>query len=241
MNEKNIYHLTFDEIDSTQEWLRKNYNHQSYENSPNLLVSTKAQTKGIGRQDREWAHSKHSLAFSFIIDPAEIIFKTPLEMAVQCALFFKLKFHLTIKLKWPNDLMKNDKKCGGIICHSVTRNKKEFIIVGIGINLNEKSESMPCQEYPSGKSSLQIEKLIENFQHNIPFDFYHYLLGNRLDDLRITEEWHKNCCHLNRKIKTHHDKNIIEGIFIGIGNQGQAILEINNQKIEIFSGEFSLT
>lgn len=238
MNEKNICHIKFDEIDSTQDWAKENYLNNLKNNTPHLLASTKSQTKGIGRQGRFWDHSEQSLAFSFVAEAAKTLTKTPLEIGIICAKFFNENYSSNIKLKWPNDLIINQKKCGGIICQSFNIENKTYILAGVGININEKNETSYCEEFQSGRSSIQLKILDEEFNHTIPAKFYNYFLNHRLNDEQILDEWVKNCCHINQAIKTHQNKNLIEGIFLGLGDEGQAILSVDNAQIEIFSGEF---
>ena len=53
------------------------------------------------------------------------------------------EFNFKIKLKWPNDIILNDKKIGGILCESKKINNVKTIVVGIGMNINEKVDDFP--------------------------------------------------------------------------------------------------
>lgn len=232
MTSPSIRHIKFDKINSTQLWLKDNA--ETYlQKSPEemLIVSCQKQEEGIGRSGNIWEHSKHSLAFSFLAPPALEISLTPLEVGILLAKYFKHKFSIKINLKWPNDLIFQDKKCGGIICHSLTyQEQNKLIAVGVGININE-------QEFYESRTSLKIPTVSPDFQHEIPFDFLHFFNSNRLTSEQILSNWKDLCSHLNRKIKTHQNRELMEGTFLGIGSKGQAILETTSGIQEIFSGD----
>ena len=50
-------------------------------------------------------------------------------------------FGLSSKIKWPNDILVNSKKISGILCESsFVKERSNFIVVGIGININLDSD-----------------------------------------------------------------------------------------------------
>jgi len=64
---------------------------------------------------------------------------------------------IKINVKWPNDLLVNGKKIAGILAQSILREKEvETLIIGIGLNINEKQSSFP-RELQDQVSSLISE------------------------------------------------------------------------------------
>lgn len=234
-----IRHIKFHKINSTQLWLKDNAE-IFLQKSPEeiLIVSCQNQEEGIGRSGHIWEHSKQSLAFSFLVPPALEISLTPLEVGVLLARYFNQKFTITINLKWPNDLILQNKKCGGIICHSLSfYQHSKLIAVGVGININEEESINDKKQYPQGRTSLRITELTPDFQHEIPLDFFHYFNSHRLDSKEILSHWKNLCSHLNHKIKTHQNNQYMEGIFLEIGEKGQAIIETTSGLQEFYSGD----
>ena len=127
-----IKHLKFEELDSTQIWLKENI--ISHLDS-NTLVSTRLQLKGTGRLGSTWNQFGASLAFSFLVAPCDPLTLTSLEIGVQIANFLISKNQEVI-LKWPNDILIKEKdgfkKVGGILSHY---HSKDILIVGVGLNL----------------------------------------------------------------------------------------------------------
>jgi len=71
----------------------------------------------------------------------------------------------TIKLKWPNDLLIGDRKLGGML--SVGDQQKQFVVVGIGINVGwAPQEAVSLSEFFSEKSPSPVE-LLENMLREI--------------------------------------------------------------------------
>ncbi len=130
----------FDSIDSTNSWLRE----QPPPQAGNLTVAiADHQTAGRGRHDREWLSAPGcslclSLAYTFR-NPPDLL--PPLTLAVGVATANALaSFGIDqVRLKWPNDLLVDGAKLGGILVESRVGRKDAdtsiTIIAGIGINL----------------------------------------------------------------------------------------------------------
>jgi len=213
-------HIHLATIDSTQNYLRDNFN------GGNVLVSTGEQTSGFGRQGKLWIHQKESLAFSFTLKPGEVATLTPLEVAVLISDFFKKIFSLELKLKWPNDLL-NEKgeKCGGILIQNIDG----VLMVGVGINL---TLGRPIKErtfYPAG--SLKITRVSVR---NLSRDIYEYILKHRLNPTIIKKSWAEKCIHMDATVQI--DK--LTGVFKGLGPMGEALV-FNGEVVSVYSGQLS--
>ncbi len=103
------------------------------------LISSEKQTKGRGTRGKNWISQKGNLFISifFEIDQKEISSSrfTILNALILRKLISKI-ISKRIKIKWPNDLIYNKKKICGILQEVITFNKKNYLIVGIGINTN---------------------------------------------------------------------------------------------------------
>ena len=130
------------------------------ENPPiakSVLVSD-YQSAGRGRIDRTFeAPPSSALLFSFYIEPKvekdEWSFLTLLAgISVREALA-TLDNKVAIEIKWPNDLLINDRKVAGMIAQSTPKG----VIIGIGINVEMSEVELPV----SGATSLSIEKFSE--------------------------------------------------------------------------------
>jgi len=219
-----MHHIHLDQCASTQEYLKNYLEEGSFQE---VIISCSEQTDGKGRQGKSWIQGSHSLAFSFSLKPNPIVSLTSLEIGVLISMFFKSKFSLDIKLKWPNDLMVQDfKKCGGILCQTY----EKYLLVGVGINLGE-------IDFSPKDLSIEIASLpIIGNQKDLPQEIYNYILQNRLSPEMTRSSWESLCAHLNREVVIENER----GFFMGIGESGELLLKTNLGIKKIFSGSLFL-
>lgn len=131
--------LSFPEIDSTNSYLKR-----EYRNLPDLTVVTADhQTAGRGRRGRAWEDDYASLPFSLLLKDDERENDASLLPLLTGAAMSDALMELGIKnaIKWPNDILIGDKKAVGILLESVYEEKREAIIIGIGVNVSQESFS----------------------------------------------------------------------------------------------------
>ncbi len=108
-----------------------------------VCVVAAEQTAGRGRLQREWVSPKNAgLYFSIILRPQFEQSVWPLltlmaAIAVHDALLDSCA--LKTDIKWPNDIMVNDKKLCGILAETVETPRGRAVVLGIGINLTKDS------------------------------------------------------------------------------------------------------
>ena len=118
------------------------------------VIATEFQSDGRGRLDRTFeAPAQSALLFSFYIKPRNqrsewgfipLIAGLSLVRAITT-----IDTAMNVSLKWPNDLIINEKKCAGIIAQTTN----EGIVIGIGLNVSMTPNELPV----STATSLAIE------------------------------------------------------------------------------------
>ncbi len=214
-----MHHIHLKETASTQQAIKE----AMTRGSQDLLVSTDHQSHGFGRQGAPWSHFDEALAFSFTLEPNETLTLTPLEIGILLAKFFKPN----VLLKWPNDLLNNrNEKTGGILCQLVG----EKIVVGIGINLisGKKEKSF---DYPVGSLFKERSQLKGNYKKLLPFEIVEHIKKNRLSSEETREIFFNYCAHRNQNVEIINGSQSISGKFVGIGENGEALLENDQGKI----------
>jgi BirA family biotin operon repressor/biotin-[acetyl-CoA-carboxylase] ligase len=104
-----------------------------------LLVSAREQTRGKGTRGREWRAGEGNIYMTVGVNrrrlPPARLALLPLELGLhvweECAARMEPSSRLLLRLKWPNDLLWQGRKAGGILVESYG----EFMLAGIGINL----------------------------------------------------------------------------------------------------------
>ena len=126
--------ISFDSIDSTNDFLRRNW--RKLNNFTICWALT--QTKGKGRNGRSWFSPKGGLWFSILFKPRKIFsdvnLYTKISSIALCKFFEKLNLEPIIK--WPNDIYIKRKKIAGILTETIFGESNVAVIVGIGVNIN---------------------------------------------------------------------------------------------------------
>jgi BirA family biotin operon repressor/biotin-[acetyl-CoA-carboxylase] ligase len=97
------------------------------------------QTEGRGRRGRHWASPRGGLWLSVLCRPAAALATELLSLRVALAVARVIEARVAtvaVRLKWPNDLMLDDRKLGGILCEARWQgDRPAWVAVGIGLNL----------------------------------------------------------------------------------------------------------
>ena len=207
-----------------------------------MVVITDQQKKGKGRRGNIWiSEPGSSLTFSFLIQPqltTDEIGLLSLLMGVAIVDGISKFAQLECQLKWPNDIIIQKKKVGGILAESKTLNNQCWVVMGVGLNVNE--QTLP-DEISDIATSLRIEKgspiqrepllafILNSFE-----SLYNQSQTNWID------QWNFHCVHLNSDITFHHGPEKIQGVFTGIDEIGQAQIKINGSLKSFPSGIIEL-
>jgi BirA family transcriptional regulator, biotin operon repressor / biotin---[acetyl-CoA-carboxylase] ligase len=123
------------------------------------LIIAEHQSAGRGRVGREWQDRPGmSLLFSVLLrpvahrDPAPGT--APLRIGLALARALRAASGVEIRLKWPNDLVVDDRKVAGILCEAATAGGEMIVVAGVGINVRQRSEDfdLPLRQ---GATSLE--------------------------------------------------------------------------------------
>lgn len=220
-----MYHTHFTTIHSTQIYLRDNLVELKSHGSE-ILVSASEQTLGIGRKGSQWDSYNNSIAMSFTMRPNRVPTITPIEIGILTSKFLKAEYDISISLKWPNDLMTSEgKKCGGIIAQYID---SETVIAGLGINLGPLPNVTVPEHYKHGLGNVSDNLMLTSQDlKNIPAKLYSHILKYRIDNLQeVQNQFNQYCFHIGAIVKIDDDGDDFEGKFIGIGKNGEALVEI---------------
>ena len=111
------------------------------------VIIAESQTRGRGRKNRHWISPAYSgIYLSAILRPRlrpDMTLQIPLIAGVAAARAIQTQTGLAPRLKWPNDIMLNGKKAGGILTEmSSDMDEVHYAILGIGLNVNTIADIM---------------------------------------------------------------------------------------------------
>ena len=233
--------LHYKEIGSTNNEAKKLINSQ--ESLPYWIIADK-QTSGRGRKDRFWDSPIGNFMGTYVLKiEGERRILPQLSFVSALAIHntimeFRPNDNYEIMLKWPNDIIVNNKKCGGILIENLSSDSNLLHTIAIGIGVNLKS-SHKHSTFPSGNLLQEFNKKIErdDFLMSMNKNILKFLSlwdnGNNYQD--ILNNWKSKAYLLNSKVAVslpNGDKK--EGIFSTIDEEGGLILLSNNGQEDIF-------
>lgn len=252
---KRIHH--YKKIKSTQQ-LALFLAETNIKNEHGTVIIADEQSEGIGRGKKKWVSPMGGLWMSLIIQPRIEIDKINMLSVISaisvCETINEI-LHLKTYIKWPNDILINDKKLAGILINtSINNNKIDYIVIGIGINIKVDIEKIklfidPNNILPSEVTSLQQEiegKRIDRLilvKHLLgKIEFYLSLLEHDKFHKKIIEIY-KNLLNTVGKRITVYQEGLkkYSGLVMDIDNTGGLILERDDRLREIiYSGEITI-
>lgn len=165
--------IHFETIDSTNTYLKENY--EKLDNF--TFVSADFQSAGRGRNNRNWKSEKgENLLFSLLIKDKALIDKFSSLSVISAFSIIKALNLEHLSIKWPNDIYYKDSKLCGILLEAVTRNEIECLIIGIGLNVNQREfvgeyKRTPTSLYQITNQSQDIRLLKDKIFNQIYSDF----------------------------------------------------------------------
>ncbi len=206
----------------------------------------KEQTAGRGREGKKWFSEKNKgLYFSLILRPSQLEF-TPLFSlmgALCCLEAIKKLFNLKIKIKWPNDLIYQNKKLGGVLGEASYKGSiLSYLILGFGINTNCNLNDFP-EELRNKVTSLKIilEREIENLKLMNAIleriDFWYKTDFSIMKSELITSINEHSIFKKGENLKLKTTRALLEGKYEGIDKNGALLLYSKGKKMKIYSGQ----
>jgi BirA family biotin operon repressor/biotin-[acetyl-CoA-carboxylase] ligase len=209
------------------------------------VIISEEQTQGKGTKGRSWySVRKKGLYLSVILYPSRpdiSLLSLVTGLAASDAILFSLD--IKISLKWPNDLVWEGKKVGGILCESgYLGNRVNYAILGMGLNINHERGDFP-EEIRQQAVSLKLitekdideERLLGNLWQTLNHWYGQFLLKRREGIVNAFQK--KSVLALGREVTVDMDGEKISGIYRGINPQGGLILESEGEKKILFSAE----
>ncbi|GLZ89611.1 bifunctional ligase/repressor BirA [Metapseudomonas resinovorans] len=237
-------HRVFESLDSTNAEVSRAL---GVGELPPFAVIAERQTEGRGRRGRRWVspHAQnlyYSLALRVDGGARQL---EGLSLVVGLAVLKTLhSFGLTSAgLKWPNDLLINNRKVAGIllellgdpadICH---------VVIGIGINVNMQ---LSAEEIDQPWTSMQMESaalvdrnaLVVRLSENLD----DYLKRHKRDGFSaLREEWEAGHLWQGRQVNLIAGVQGIQGVVLGIDATGALRLKVDGEERAYSGGELSL-
>jgi len=237
-------------IDSTNSELRRR---ASMEDEGTVILCEQ-QTGGRGRMGRTWISPKGkgiwmSILLKPELPPADIPQITIIGAAAVTVALEKNEPDLAdkISVKWPNDVLLNDRKICGILTEMQIRgNRVQSVVLGIGLNLYLEED-----DFPQGLVEQATSLLIETGKHtdreivtaeilnNFEILYKSFIAKESIED--SLEVCRRNSAVIGRKVILDEHGLRQEAEVIDLGPKGELVVRLQDESVvSIVSGEISL-
>ena len=217
-----------------------------------MWIFTKLQIQGRGRKNKEWISDVDNFTASLLYFPRDCLAQFPFRSYVAGLALFDTVTYFGIKdnnliIKWPNDLLLNKKKVGGILLESVFQDNqtKPALIVGFGVNIcsfpvKERLKNTEIEATSLAKNldkvpdlKIFLEVLNKNYEY-----WENFLLTRGFNFLK--HHFLKKTTSIGQELKVKLSKKVINGSFIGISDDGSLLLQSGNDIVTVTAGDVQM-
>ena len=229
------YHLlSYDELDSTNDEARRIAEGGG---SHGAVIWAREQTEGRGRMDREWISEDGNLYVSILLAPGcDLETCSQLSFVTAVAAVETLEPLLLqggeLSCKWPNDILLDGKKLGGILLESLETAADEpgdnaltrWVIVGVGINIDNCPDDtdIPATYIKSAGVEIVSAKIVlSRFIHHF---ITWYDIWSKKGFTPVRKAWMDYAYGVGEEARVHLPNDTFSGTFDKIDTKGRMIL-----------------
>ena len=197
------------------------------------VVCAESQSKGKGRLGRSWASPKGKGIYMSVIlrpsvSPADAAKLTLLSAVATCEAIEKL-FNINAKIKWPNDILIDNKKIAGILTElSAEMDRVRFVVIGIGVNVNASLSQLPPNatsiRNETGRKGSRIRLLQEILRSLEKW----YEEVNKQGFEAVIARWKRLSSTLGQHVRVADLTGDVEGEAIDLDEYGGLIIQSQN-------------
>ena len=230
--EQNTYLIHLESAGSTMKEIKK------YIGDKNICLIADEQTEGIGRRGNKWISPKGNIYLSFLLEcnlSIEDHFLFTAVAANSIILCLNNYIKENIYIKWPNDIIVNGSKIAGIMTEIVQHNGIKYVIIGIGINIENSpklSDYKTCCVNNFNSKIIYGEFLFNFFQTF--FSEYTMIINNKHKN--IINKFRNNMKDLDKKITILLPNGKKEIVFLkNLNSDGSLLIEKDGKQQSVFS------
>ena len=215
--------------------------------SNGTVIISEKQSGAKGRLGKSWESPLGGIWLSLVVKPNVDHSKIPMITLATGVAVVKTLERIGIEnaeIKWPNDVMINDKKVCGILTEAITKfNSIESVIIGVGIDANF-NVNVLSEELQEGTTTLDIE-LGHRVNENEIIRFFleeFERIGTLFEDGKfegILKEWRKYSYSIGKIVEVREPfSKSYDGYVLGISREGALVVEkIDGTLEKVISGE----
>lgn len=211
------------------------------------LIWAREQTAGRGRRGNTWDSPKGNFYSSLIVRPdvpasraAELSFVTG------CAVFDTVGEvcdpGFECRLKWPNDILLNDAKIGGLLLETKAEAGQpvEYVIIGLGVNLKShpKDTPFPATDFVDQGQMIPDTVFLEAYARHF-MDWAARWVEDGFEPVR--QQWKWRAEGIGKEITVRLSDDTLQGVFEDIAEDGALMLNQDGKIRKIAAGDVYFT
>ena len=208
------------------------------------VILAEEQTAGRGRLKRAWLSPRGSIALSIILHPTPAQLPYLIMVAsLAVARCIEKVGGLETQIKWPNDVLVNDKKVCGILIESDVRGSAvDYAVIGIGINVNLLPADFPEIAATATSLSHELGKEISRREmiRCLLVEAENLYLALPEGD-SVFQEWRDKLVTLGKEVEVSSGKTSYKGVAESVASDGSLLLrQPDGHLMKIVAGDVSL-
>lgn len=214
-----------------------------------LLVVAERQNQGRGRRGRNWHSEPGGLYFSLLLRPRLSLMEVStitLLVAVSIVQVLRSDYQLAAQIKWPNDILVNNRKLCGILTElSADPETINYLVLGIGLNCNTKLNDWPAEIQAIATSlsnllghQIQREKLLNQILVQLEANYLAFINNNFAKLLPLARKF---SCLLGKTITINTHEQTYTAKAIDISADGSLLIEKpDGQRCNLWAADVSV-
>jgi BirA family biotin operon repressor/biotin-[acetyl-CoA-carboxylase] ligase len=187
-----------------------------------LVIAAEFQSGGRGRLSRTWVSPPRAgLTFSILLRPPQLSGWIPLLAGVAAVQALREWGGVQATVKWPNDVLVDDRKLAGILCEHVA---PDAVVVGIGLNVSTRAEELPGPP----ATSLLLEEGVTDRAVLLPAilrSLAGAYAGWRADPEALPPAYRSASSTFDRQVRLSlPDGSTVEGVAEGLDDDGRIVV-----------------
>jgi BirA family biotin operon repressor/biotin-[acetyl-CoA-carboxylase] ligase len=228
--------LVFNSTSSTNDIAAEYAKNKAYDG---LVIFAEEQTSGRGRAGSKWqSEAGESILCSIVLTDCKL---NPELLSLACAVAVadaigKIRGS-EAEIKWPNDIVLNDKKVAGILLESKKDRTSGTYVLGIGINCHQNESSFPPELQPVATSiDIESHSTVDRISlaKRLLTSIEHWLETANKTSEKVTEKWRRLSIQLNHRVKLLYNGKEFSGNCIGADPEKGLIIQLDTGGVRMF-------
>jgi BirA family biotin operon repressor/biotin-[acetyl-CoA-carboxylase] ligase len=208
---------------------------------PQAMIIAGEQFAGRGRNERRWSSpaGKGIYATTLLTRRVADLPLVPLAMANIVATYLRDTFGIDARIKWPNDVLVDSHKIAGILIEARVQDDRVFLLIGTGVNVEPVDDDVR-------PNAITIRELARDFTgiDDATLAFIEHVderLSRPLEHDEVLREWRSLAIHQpGDRIQCVLADRTVSGTWVGIDEDGRAVLNSDGGRITVSAGDLVL-